>query len=92
MRFVFWIPGLLIFFMLLAFAAKNSEPVMVHFFLNFYWHVPLVLVMFTFFVGGAVLGITGVLSTLFRQRREIGRLRRALGRDDTGQSVVKVRA
>lgn len=91
MRFVLWIPGLLIFFMLLGFAAKNSEPVTVNFFLGFYWYVPLVLVMFTFFVGGVVLGITGVLSTLFRQRREIGRLRRALGRDEAALPVVKAR-
>jgi uncharacterized integral membrane protein len=92
MRFVFWIPGLLIFIMLLAFAAKNSEPVTVHFFLDFYWRVPLVLVMFTFFVGGVALGIAGILSTLFRQRREIGRLRRALGRDEAALAVVKARA
>lgn len=91
MRFVLWIPGLLVFVMLLGFAAKNSEPVTVHFFLDLNWHVPLVLVMFIFFVGGVVLGITAALGTLFRQRREIGRLRRELGREDAARSVVKER-
>lgn len=82
MRFVFWIPGLLVFLMLLGFAAKNSGAVTVNFFFDLHWHVPLVLVMFVFIVGGTILGLTGALGTLFRQRREISRLRRELGRDD----------
>jgi len=91
MRFVLWIPGLLLFLMLLGFAAKNSEPVTVHFFLDLHWYVPLVLVMFIFFVGGVVLGITGAMGTLFRQRREIGRLRRAFGREEAALPAVRER-
>ena len=79
MRIVLWIPGLLVFLLVLGFAIKNSDPVTVRFFFDLDWHVPLVLVMFLFFVGGMMIGIIGALGTMFRQRREIGRLRREAG-------------
>lgn len=78
MKFVLWIPGVLVFLLLLGFAAKNSDPVTVRFFFDMHGHVPLVLVMLLFFVVGIALGIIGALGTLFRQRREIGRLKREI--------------
>jgi hypothetical protein len=42
------------------------------------WRAPLVIFLLGFFAAGTALGIAGVVPTLFRQRREIGRLRREL--------------
>ena len=88
MRFILWIPGLLLFLMLLGFAAKNLDAVTVNFFFDLQWQVPLVLVMFVFIVAGTILGLTGALGTLFRQRREIARLRRELGRDGAFPAIT----
>lgn len=82
MRYLFWIPGAVVFITLLGFAAKNSEMVPVHFFFGLHWNVPMVMVMFCFFVGGVVLGVSGALASLFLQRIEIARLRRVVGRDE----------
>jgi lipopolysaccharide assembly protein A len=87
MRFVLWIPGLLLFLVLLGFAAKNLDAVTVNFFFDLHWDVPLVLLLFIFIVAGTLLGLAGALGTVFRQRREIGRLRRELGREDTLPAV-----
>jgi lipopolysaccharide assembly protein A len=92
MRIVLWIPALLIFTLLLGFAIKNSDPVTVRFFLDLNWHVPLVLVMFLFFLVGVALGIIGALGTLFRQRREIGRLRREVRSGDRARPPGEERA
>lgn len=82
MKYLFWIPGAVVFITLLGFAAKNSAMVPVHFFFDLHWNVPMVLVMFCFFVGGVVLGVSGALASLFLQRIEIARLRRMLGREE----------
>ena len=87
MKFVLWIPGVLVFLLLLGFAAKNSDPVTVRFFFDMHGHVPLVLVMLLFFVVGIALGIIGALGTLFRQRREIGRLKREIRFDEPARSA-----
>lgn len=78
MKIVLWIPALVVFLLLLGFAAKNSDPVTVRFFFDAHWHVPLVLVMLMFLVAGIAMGVIGALGTLFRQRREIARLQRDL--------------
>lgn len=87
MKFVLWIPGVLVFLLLLGFAAKNSDPVTVRFFFDVHGHVPLVLVMLLFFVIGIALGVIGALGTLFRQRREIGRLKREVRLDARRRAV-----
>ena len=67
---------LAIFLFLLAFAARNIEPVTLRFYFDLAWQIPLVWLLFWFFAAGALLGITAVLGVLIRQRREIGRLER----------------
>jgi uncharacterized integral membrane protein len=87
MKVVLWIPAVVVFLLLLGFAAKNSDPVTVRFFFDAHWHVPLVLVMLLFFVAGIAMGVTGALGTLFRQRREIARLQRDLPAAEPAPSV-----
>ena len=82
MRVLTWVIRLVIFLFLLAFAARNTDPVTLRFYFDLAWQVPLVLLLFAFFVVGMLLGIAAVLGVLIRQRREIGRLEREVhGRD-----------
>jgi len=76
MRIVTRTAWLLLFILLLAFAAKNTEPVALRFYFDLVWQAPLVLLLLAFFAAGALLGLIAALGTLLRQRREIVRLRR----------------
>ena len=49
MRIVVWVLWLVVFLLLLAFAAKNLDPVTVHFYVDHDWQAPLVLVLLGFF-------------------------------------------
>ncbi len=76
MRIVTRTAWLLLFILLLAFAARNTEPVALRFYFDLSWQAPLVLLLFGFFAAGALLGLIAALGTLLRQRRELLRLRR----------------
>jgi uncharacterized integral membrane protein len=78
MRILRWIVRLVVFVLLLGFAIKNTEPVTVHYFLGWEWHTPLAVVLFVFFVAGAVLGVLAGAAWLYRHRREVVQLRREL--------------
>jgi len=76
MRIVTWILRLLLFLLLLAFAARNTAPATLKFYFDLAWEAPLILLLLAFFAAGALFGLLAALGALFRQRREIGRLRR----------------
>ena len=76
MRIVTWTVRLIIFLFLLAFAAKNVDPVTLNFYFDLSWRAPLVVVLFGFFAAGALFGLIAMLTALLRQRAEIQRLRR----------------
>ena len=88
MRVLTWTIRLAIFLFLLAFAARNTEPVTLRFYFDLAWQMPLVALMLAFFVAGALLGLAAALGMLIRQRREIARL----ARDTRAQSVEAPRA
>jgi uncharacterized integral membrane protein len=90
MRFLTWAIRLALFVLLLAFAAKNADPVALRFYFDLAWEPPLAALLLAFFVAGALVGVAAVLGTLLRQRRELGRLRREAGRRDAsgGQAPV----
>lgn len=77
MRVVTWTIRLVVFVLLIAFGAKNVEPVTLRFYFDLSLQAPLIVLLFAFFAAGALFGVLALLSTLFRQRREISRLRRA---------------
>jgi uncharacterized integral membrane protein len=77
MRVVTWTIRLVVFVLLIAFGAKNVEPVSLRFFFDLSLQAPLILVLFGFFAAGALFGVLALVTTLLRQRREISRLRRA---------------
>ncbi len=75
MRYLLWIARLSLFLLLFGFALKNDEPVMLHYYLGYAWHAPLSLILLAFFALGTGIGLVAGLATIFRQRREIARLK-----------------
>jgi len=76
MRYLRWVLWILLFLLLFGFALKNTDPVVVRYFLGWEWRPPLSLALFVFFAGGAVLGVMAGMAALYRQRRELAQLRR----------------
>jgi uncharacterized integral membrane protein len=76
MRIVSWTIRLGVFVLLVAFAAKNVEPVTLRFYFDLELKAPLVLVLLAAFALGALFGVAALLGTLVRQRREISLLRK----------------
>ena len=72
-----WILRLAIVLVLVWFAVKNSQQIEVNGLPGQVWQAPLVFVLLVAFVGGVVIGLLAWIPTVVRQRREIGRLRRA---------------
>jgi len=79
MRIVTWTIRVLVFLLLVAFAAKNVEPVTLRFFFDLALQTPLVLALFAFFALGALFGMLALVGTVLRQRREISFLKKSMG-------------
>jgi uncharacterized integral membrane protein len=77
MQTVVWIVRFLIVVILVWFAVKNSQDVSIKGFPGQSWEAPLIFVLLTVFVAGVVIGLLAWVPTVVRQRREIGRLKRA---------------
>jgi uncharacterized integral membrane protein len=75
-RIVTWAIRLIVFVLLIAFAAKNAEPVTLRFYFDLALQAPLVVLLFVFFAIGALFGVLALLGTILRQRRELGLLRK----------------
>jgi len=75
-RALTWAVRLTIFVLLIAFAAKNADPVTLRFYFDLALQAPLVLVLFGFFAAGALFGMLALIGTLLRQRREIASLKK----------------
>jgi uncharacterized integral membrane protein len=81
-----WIVRITLFLVLLLFAMSNTELVTLRLWgANLAWSAPLVLFLLAFFASGAALGLLAIVPTLFRQRREIGRLRRTIDSIQAGE-------
>ena len=78
MRIVTWTIRLIVFLLLVAFGAKNVEPVTLRFYFDLALQAPLIVVAFGFFAAGALFGVLALLGAVLRQRREISRLKRNL--------------
>ncbi len=78
MRSLVWLLRITLFLLLLGFAVKNSDPVVVQYYFGQEWRAPLVFVLFVSLCVGAVLGIIASLGQLFRLRREVLDLKREL--------------
>jgi len=78
MRIVTWTIRVLVFLLLVAFAAKNVEPVTLRFFFDLALQAPLVLALFAFFALGVLFGMLALVGTVLRQRREISLLKKSM--------------
>ena len=76
MRVLSWAIRFALFVVLLALAAKNTEPVTLRFYFDLAWQAPLVALLLAFFAAGAALGLIAMSGSYLAQRREIARLRR----------------
>lgn len=78
MRYLSWLFGFVLFLLALGFAVKNSDTVVVHYYLGYQWQASLVLVLLVFFIAGVAIGVAASLGFIFRQRREIFFLKREM--------------
>lgn len=76
MRIVLLLLKTVVFLLMLGFAFKNTDSVVVHYFPGAQWQAPLVLVLLVFFGIGIAAGVMASLGVIVRQRREILGLRR----------------
>jgi uncharacterized integral membrane protein len=79
MRLVTWAIRLVLLALLVAFAAKNVDPVTLRFYFDWSLRAPLIVLLFCAFAAGALFGILAMLATVLRQRRDISALKRARG-------------
>lgn len=75
-----WFLRFIIFSFLVVFAIQNTAPVTLTLALGYQWQAPLVILLLAFFGGGAVIGLLSLIGPVFRQRREIARLKRSLAK------------
>lgn len=69
MRYVSWTLRILLFLLLLTFALQNTDDVTVRYYLGIEWRAPLALVIFAFFLAGAVIGVLAAAAGSFSRRR-----------------------
>jgi uncharacterized integral membrane protein len=78
MRYLIWTLRAVLFLLLLGFAVKNDQPVVLRYFFGYEWQTSLVVVLLCFFTFGVIIGLLAMLSSLFRQRRELVAAKREL--------------
>ncbi|PIQ12360.1 MAG: DUF1049 domain-containing protein [Hydrogenophilales bacterium CG_4_9_14_3_um_filter_59_35] len=78
MRYLSWLLGFVLFLLALGFAVKNSDAVVVHYYLGYQWQASLVLVILVFFLAGVAVGVAASLGFIFRQRRDIFSLKKEI--------------
>ena len=88
MRIVTWAIRFIVFVLLIAFAAKNVEPVTLRFYFDLAVQAPLVVLLLVFFAVGAFFGVLALLGTLLRQRRELSLLRKRVPPDEPAPPPV----
>ena len=88
MRILIWIVRVILVVLLMWFAVKNADPTTLRGYLDSTLTAPLALILLAFFGGGLLLGLLASLMSIFRLKREVRKLNRALQhkvRDDVAQ-------
>jgi lipopolysaccharide assembly protein A len=88
MRIVTWTIRLLVFVLLVAFGAKNADPVTLRFYFDLSIQTPLILALFGAFAAGAFFGVVALLGRVLRQRREIAFLKRKAAPSEPAPPIV----
>jgi putative membrane protein len=76
MRYLVWPIRAVLFLLLLGFAVKNDQPVVLKYFFGYEWQTSLVVILLCFFTAGVLVGVLAMLGKMFGQRRELAALRR----------------
>jgi putative membrane protein len=71
-----WFFRVVLFIVVLTFALMNTQTVSLLFLPGKPWEVPMIVALLLFFALGAAFGVLACLPRLFRQRREIHKLKR----------------
>ena len=77
-RILTWLIRGFVFLFVLLFAMKNTDPLILHFYLGQSWTAPVALVLFIALAIGVLLGLVAGLERIVAQRREILALKREL--------------
>jgi putative membrane protein len=77
MKLIFRLVGIMLFVLFFGFALKNTDEVVLRFFLGYEIKSPMALLLLAFFTAGAVLGVLAMIPTVFRARRELARRQKA---------------
>ena len=77
MQTVVWILRFVIVVVLVWFAVKNAQVITIYGLPNQEWQAPLVFILLIVFIAGMLIGLLAWVPTVVRQRREIGRLKKA---------------
>ena len=77
MKALIWILRFVVFIALFGLAIKNSATVDLRFYFDRHLDMPLSLVVLGTFALGVAVGVSVSVTTLLRQKRELGRMRRA---------------
>ncbi len=88
MRYLKWLLRIAMFGILLGFAVKNDQPVVLRYFFGYEWQAPMVLVLLLFFAAGVGIGLFSGLSKTFWQRREISKLKKELSRKNKPADIT----
>lgn len=88
MQALLWILRFLIVVILVWFAVKNSQEVVLNGLPDQQLKAPLVFVLLVVFISGVVIGLLAWIPTVVRQRRELGRLKRLGAQQDSVSSIV----
>jgi len=87
-RIVTWAIRLIVFVLLVAFAAKNVEPVTLRFYFDLALQAPLVVLLFAAFAVGALFGVLALLGTLLRLRRQVALLKKRVPPEEPARAPV----
>jgi putative membrane protein len=87
MKILTWAIRVALFILLVAFAAKNTDPVRLRFYFDLAWEAPLVALLLAFFVAGVALGIMAMMGTYLAQRRQVARLEKRVLVQEPGSQM-----
>jgi len=78
MRYLKWLLRIMLFLLLLGWAVRNEQPVLLRFFFGYEWQTTLVVIMLSLFMLGVALGLAVSWGDSLRLRREMAALKREL--------------
>ena len=87
MKLIFRVVAAIVFVVFFGFALKNTQEVVLSFFLGYEIRGPLVILLLGFFAAGAVLGVLAMMPTLFRHRRDLSKNRKLLSTIEQEQAA-----